>query len=184
MRNVFRKLKNSYGTTLVETLVTVVLVGLMGIATVSGIGAIQRTYKKVQKKANEQVLLSTTLIEMRNIIRYSSDYQDGRFLTKEGYWVEFVNDPEQKGIKIKYYNSPDADEDAKTERYLVSPKDGDISKVYSEFISVLPTDKKNRQFVITGLKVGDSWLLNESEDKQKYYVQAFNMRNGGDDYEE
>ena len=148
---------------------------------VSGIGAIQRAYKKVQKKANEEVLLSTTLIEMRNIIRYSYDYQDGRFLTKEGYWVEFVNDTENKGIKLRYFNSPDQESEAKAERYLVSPKDGDISEDYSEFASVLPVDGMNTQFVISGLKVGDTWLLNKEEDEQKYYVQAFNMRNEGGD---
>ena len=93
MKYIFSKIRNRDGSSLVETLATVVLLGLMGIALVTGVATIQNTYKKIVRKANEQTILSTTLIEMRNEIRKSVDYDatKGRFQSKDGYWFSFRN---------------------------------------------------------------------------------------------
>ena len=159
MRNILKKLNNRIGSSLVETLATVVLLGLMGIALVTGIATIQNTYNKIVRKANEQTVLSTTLIEMRNEIRKSVDYDatKGRFHSKDGYWFSFRNankEKGEKGIRIDYYMTKDATTPTQT-RPVVSEANGDVSKVYSSFGGIIPVAGSSGVFEIKNLKVGN-----------------------------
>ncbi len=154
MKAVIRKLRNNVGTSLAEVLVTVLLLSIMGLALTVGVTTVHRTYSQIVRKANEQTLLSTTLIEMRNAIRKSVDYDNGKFKSEEGYWFSFENaGAGEKGIQIAYYMEADG---AKVESIpLVSEADGKISNVYSSFSSVTPAAGKDGVFVITGLEVGN-----------------------------
>ena len=71
--SIIKKLRSKAGLSMVETLATVVLVGLMGIVVATGVNTVHRTYEQIVTKANEQTLLSTTIIELRNELRYSVD---------------------------------------------------------------------------------------------------------------
>ena len=156
MKAVMRKLRNNVGTSLAEVLVTVLLLSIMGLALTVGVTTVHRTYSQIVRKANEQTLLSTTLIEMRNAIRRSVDYDTarGRFKSEEGYWFSFENaGAGEKGIQIAYYMEADG---AKVESIpVVSEADGKISDVYSSFTSVTPAAGKDGIFVISGLEVGN-----------------------------
>ena len=154
MKAVMRKLRNNIGTSLAEVLVTVLLLSIMGVALTVGVTTVHRTYSQIVRKANEQTLLSTTLIEMRNAIRRSVDYANGKFKSEEGYWLSFENAGNgEKGIQIAYYMESDG---AKVDSIpLVSEADGKISNVYSKFTSVAPAAGNNGIFVITGLEVGN-----------------------------
>ncbi len=157
MRTIQKKLQNRIGSSLVETLATVVLLGLMGIALVTGIATVQNTYNKIVRKANEQTVLSTTLIEMRNEIRKSVNYDSasGRFQSKDGYWFSFRNAKEdEKGIRIDYYMTKDATTPTQT-RPVVSEANGDVSKVYSSFGGIIPVAGSSGVFEIKNLKVGN-----------------------------
>lgn len=55
------KIRNNKGFTLTETLLTVILVLLMTGAVAAGISIMNRTIRRIQNKANAEVLLSTTL---------------------------------------------------------------------------------------------------------------------------
>ena len=167
--NIWQKLKKETGTTMVETLTTVVLIGFMGTALVAGIAAIQNSYSKIVRRANEQVLMSTTITEMRNMIRHSKDddsEEDGtsegiegaeddaerfspRFQSDDGYWFEFYNS--SQGIKVRYYMEKTGGR--KIEDVLLVPEaNGKISGIYSSCDKISPND--DGTYTITGLSVG------------------------------
>ena len=181
MNDALKKLKNRIGTSMVEMLATVVLLGIMGIALTAGVSTVQRTYNQVVRKANEQTLLSTTLIEMRNAIRKSVEYSvedDGkvRFKSEEGYWFAFRPAAgDEKGIRIDYYMMKN-DTDAVNSMPVVSEADGKISEVYSSFDGVSPVQGKDGVFEIKGLKVGDEDNFTELP---SYKVRQVIRSNGG-----
>ena len=138
MNRLTKKVKNRLGTSLVEMLATVLLLGIMGIALTAGVATVSRTHEKIVRKANEQTLLSTSLIEMRNWIRYCSRYyetSDNRilFLSDKGFWVEFANS--ESGILVKAYTDYNSTSPVDS-KPLVADADGEISKIHSEFESI------------------------------------------------
>lgn len=189
-----RKLKTRKGTTLVETLATVILLGLMGVALVAGIGAVQKAYGKVVRKANEQVLLSTTLTEMRDMLRHTQDYvkKDNvwYFQSETGYWFSFYNsknaEGKNEGIAVKYYyQEKDAegnmvfkeDGDSGKVYYLVPVSNGDVSGVYSsiEDDTFSAEDGTPAIITISNLKVGND----TDEIVLEPYKVAIFRKNGG-----
>lgn len=72
------KIRNNKGFTLAETLLTVILVLLMSGAVAAGIGIMNKTIRRIQNKANAEVLLSTTL----NLI--SSDLKNTEAVAASG----------------------------------------------------------------------------------------------------
>ena len=176
MNAVIKKLKNRIGTSMVEMLATVVLLGIMGVALTVGVSTIQRTYNRIVRKANEQTLLSTTLIEMRNAIRKSVEYDSasGRFKSEEGYWFAFRNAKEgEHGIRIEYYQMKDDTSPTQT-MPVVSEADGKISDVYSKFGSITGN---NGVYTITGLEVGNGTDVSTKLDS--YTVKQVIRSNGG-----
>lgn len=176
-----KKLYSQKGTTLVETLATIVLLGLMGIALTSGIGAVQRAYNKVVRKANEQVLISTSIIEMRDMIRNSRTYVKKnnnilRFFSKDGYWFEFDGD-DPDGIQVLYYADKDSESPVST-LSLIPKIDRSASKILTKYDSIA-IDDKNRVY-IEGLQAGDTTLIKEIEEgDNKYYITVL-KKDGGD----
>ncbi|MBR2677672.1 MAG: hypothetical protein IKE28_12305 [Solobacterium sp.] len=176
MKYIINKFKDKAGSSLVETLATVVLLGIMGIALVTGIATIQNTYKKIVRKANEQTILSTTLIEMRNEIRKSVDYDAGRFQSRDGYWFSFREaGTGEKGIYIDYYMTKDATTPIQ-KRPVVSEANGDVSKVYSSFGDGGGVKKESDGlFVIEKLQVGEAGSTNVTK-IDSYYVSQITRR--------
>ena len=182
MKRVTKKIQNQIGTSLVELLATVVLLGIMGVALTAGVSTIQRTYNQIVRKANEQTLLSTTLIEMRNLIRKSVDYdqETKRFKSEEGYWFAFENNTEKSGIQIVYYmdNKPGTGKTGDPHPLLIQEQ-GKVSGIYSRFGTdggVIYDSVKN-VFEIKNLEVGDDG--DNPTRLDSYYVRQIVKRTGG-----
>ena len=174
MNVLIKKLKNRIGSSMVEMLATVVLLGIMGVALATGVATIQRTYNRIVRKANEQTLLSTTLIEMRNAIRRSVDSVEKddkiRFKSEEGYWFAFQN--AEKGIQIVYYQTEDG-ASIGDPMPVVSEANGKISNIYSRFDSIT---NNNGVYTIHGLEVGNG---TDSTTLDSYNVKQIIRSDGG-----
>ena len=120
------KIRNNKGFTLTETLLTVILVLLMTGAVAAGITIMNRTIRRIQNKANAEVLLSTTLTlissDLKNTVAVVPDgekkAEDGGETVKllqirengTDAWIGIENDSsaagsdaENGGIRKKYY---------------------------------------------------------------------------------
>lgn len=120
------KIRNNKGFTLTETLLTVILVLLMTGAVAAGISIMNRTIRRIQNKANAEVLLSTTLTlissDLKNTVAVVPDgekkAEDGGETVKllqirengTDAWIGIENDSsaagsdaENGGIRKKYY---------------------------------------------------------------------------------
>ena len=169
LNRIRRKLREKSGFSLTEMLATVMLVGLMGVVISTGVSTIQNTYGKIVRKANEQTLLSTTLVEMRSRLRHSTDVVSVTgekcpfILSDDGYWFRFVNSADDpKGIEIVYYTvTDDALGKEKLDQVddfaivqapipLLPPESGEISKIYATFESIT---YNNGIFTVSDLKV-------------------------------
>ena len=152
IRKTIGRLKKRNGTTLVETLATVILLGLMGITMVAGISAIRNAYEKVVRRANEQILLSTTLTEMRNLIRTSTDYKEesGRFKSEDGYWFKFEKSDD--GVMVVYYPDSKVESEKLEDALLVPKANGAISQISVEYEKL--EKQENGTFMMTNIKVG------------------------------
>ena len=112
-----RKLKSNNGFTLVELLVTVLVMSLAGIAMTTGFRMVQNSYNDMTKKANAETLLSTTIYEISSHVRYADNVftdKEGNntrfFDTNSGYIIKIdnpdKNDPVEKnlnGIIVRFY---------------------------------------------------------------------------------
>ena len=119
------KIRNNKGFTLTETLLTVILVLLMTGAVAAGISIMNRTIRRIQNKANAEVLLSTTLTlissDLKNTVAVVPDgekkAEDGGETVKllqirengTDAWIGIENDSsaagsdaENGGIRKKY----------------------------------------------------------------------------------
>lgn len=120
------KIRNNKGFTLTETLLTVILVLLMTGAVAAGISIMNRTIRRIQNKANAEVLLSTTLTRISSDLKNTvAVVPDGEKKAEDGgetvkllqirengtdAWIGIENDSsaagsdaENGGIRKKYY---------------------------------------------------------------------------------
>ena len=97
MKQLERKMENQKGFSLAETLVALVIILLVSGIVAAGMPAAERAYVKVQESADAQVLLSTTLTELRNELATASDIRiDGNRVTDKstpllGNTVSYTN---------------------------------------------------------------------------------------------
>ena len=70
-RKAFRKLNNSKGFTLTETLSTLVIMSLVGIMITAGIMTAVRVYREVTEYANARVLLTNTMTVLNDNLIYA-----------------------------------------------------------------------------------------------------------------
>ena len=104
-----RKIYGTEGFTLSETLMTVVLIGLVTAAMAAGIAAAQRVYKRISLKADAQTLLATTVSALTEDLASASEWDpdDQTFYSSHrGYEMSYVEGSDSKGkneIKIQPY---------------------------------------------------------------------------------
>ncbi len=85
MKRIIRKLKNTAGFTLAETLLTVVILLLVSGVVATGMPAAVNAYRNAIDAANAQVLLSTTVNALRNELSTARDVQvSGTTITYTG----------------------------------------------------------------------------------------------------
>ena len=101
----FKKLKNNKGFTLAEVLAALLILLLMTAIVAAGIPVAARVYTKAVDAANAQVLLSTTVTELRYMLSKASE------ITVEGNVIKFSDDTYGKmqianssGIELTYAN--------------------------------------------------------------------------------
>lgn len=96
-KKIRKKLNNRQGFTLAETLVTLIIVGLVTTAVASGAGILRSVYKDVTLKANAQTVMSTAITAMRNHMEFASpvdpdDKENAIFKDEDsGTAMSFVN---------------------------------------------------------------------------------------------
>lgn len=109
--------RNKNGFTLMELMLTILIMTLAGIAMANGFRLVQNSYNKLTEKANAETLISTTINEVSDRIRYAERVEtdeEGKnakfFDANKGYLISIDNpDPENdneknlKGIIIRYY---------------------------------------------------------------------------------
>lgn len=180
---------------MIEMLATVVLLGIMGVALTAGIGAVRTAYNKVVKRANEQVLLSTTITEMRNLIQgaEAAERSEGGimyFKSPDGYWFHFISDTteENNGIKVNYLYLDPITKAPSTPVASVNLIPRELNSkygLYSAFGSIDWANKEKGIVKIEGLSVksetnvDSEFVLNCPVNEDKYYISCFNLQNGG-----
>ena len=155
LKTLVRKFKSKSGTSFAELLATVAIMGLMGVAMISGIQAVQSAYDKITRKANEQTILSTTLTAMKDSIRFSTDFdsETGRFHSSDGPWFSFHN--EEDGIYIDYFKNKSSLSPT-TSIPVISSANGAVSRIHSSFDSI--TEESEGLYKITNLSVSRTGL--------------------------
>ena len=115
IREMRRKLHNTNGFTLSETLMTVVLIGLITMAMAGGIVAAKNVYQRISLRADAQTLLATTVsavtedlssVSSCDALQSSGSSQQAVTLIQEGNPVEpaaFFY-AESRGYRMQYRN--------------------------------------------------------------------------------
>lgn len=134
------KKKLQAGFTLTETLVTVALLGIVFLAVAGGIVVFQRSYTNVTRKANAQVLLSTSIMEVTNDLRNA---KVDSVVTTDGAVSSFYTST--RGYEIKYMTADDKDQTELLKGIQVCPKEA------SSTLQTIPlvTDKTNTEGLYT-----------------------------------
>ena len=110
-RKNFSQTSNCNGFTLSELLVTILIIILVGITIGGGFTAIHNSYDRISKKAEAEILLSTTAYKISHLIRYASEIdqsEDKVYFTdpNTGYriCIDNANKYEHhiKGIAVRY----------------------------------------------------------------------------------
>lgn len=99
------------GFSLTETLVALLILGLVSVMMVTGIRLAVTQHRKVVDKANAQVLMSTTIAELRTRLSnaYDVSINDNAIYYKDlGTKSNMVIKPTDKGMMIKYASQDDS----------------------------------------------------------------------------
>ena len=111
-----KKLHSTEGFTLSETLMTVVLIGLVTTVMAGGIVAARNVYQRISLRADAQTLLATTVSALTEDLSSVTSCEDGAEITSgssrgyyyvkdRGYWLQYVNGTNRntlkKGIQVK-----------------------------------------------------------------------------------
>ena len=105
MKNMRRKLKNRAGFTMAEMLLAVLILLLVSGLMATGIPAAKNAYEKVVLASNAEVLLSTTINELRNELGTARDVQ------VSGTTITYVNSYTSSKSKICLYTGGTATSD-------------------------------------------------------------------------
>lgn len=175
----------SRGFTLAETILAMLIMGFVGLIVTGALSTALNTYQKIVEKANAELLLSTTISELRSELDRAEQMtlKTGNKLDKyrssTSAWRSLSNQ-EQKGIQVTEFKGyvptgPKADTASHDPQQLVSEAAA-TSKLYAAFGSIT-YDKSKGVFTITGLKVyrkGDNKVMAEvaSEGDQNYYIRS------------
>lgn len=144
------KIRNNKGFTLTETLLTVILVLLMTGAVAAGISIMNRTIRRIQNKANAEVLLSTTLTlissDLKNTVAVVPDGEK----TEDGWETVKLLEIRENGTYawIGIVNDSDSDSSAAGS----DAENGGIRKKY--YTETVNTDTGDREYQDTDISIG------------------------------
>ena len=176
----------SRGFTLAETIMAMLIMAILGLIVTGAISTALNTYQKIVEKSNAELLLSTTISELRSELdRAEQMTLTGNVLDKyrsstSAWRTLSANRTNQKGIQVTEFRGydptgPKAGADTHPAQQLVSEAAA-TSKLYATFDSIT-YDTGKGVFTITGLKVyrkGDNKVMAEvaSEGDQNYYIRS------------
>jgi len=158
MTGCLKKLNSSRGFTLAEVLIAVLILLMVTAVVAGGIPVASNAYHKVVDAANAQVLLSTTMTELRDELSLATGVtveNNGKSVTYKsgstGSTSRIATD--SAGVQLsEYLDAEFADiRPASADRPLVSDKAA-TSKLHTEFTSIA-YDPGTGLFTVTGLKV-------------------------------
>ena len=175
----------SRGFTLAETIMAMLIMAILGLIVTGAISTALNTYQKIVEKSNAELLLSTTISELRSELDRAEQMtlKTGNVLDKyrssTSAWRTLSNQGET-GIQVTEFKDyvptgPKAGADTHPAQQLVSEAAA-TSKLYATFNSIT-YDTGKGVFTITGLKVyrkGDNKVMAEvaSEGNQNYYIRS------------
>ena len=173
------KIRKKHGFTLSETLITIALLLIVSGIVVAGIPVAVNAYKKVVQAANAQVLLSTTLTELRDKLAFSDNVgininktsvsfrgEDGRF-----YSIFNQTIGSEKGIYLSDDTAENVEDDDEnvSSRLLVSDEAA-TRELYVRFKDI--TYEANKPNLITFNEVK---VYRKSDDKEFAYVEKYDI---------
>ena len=119
-----KKLHSTEGFTLSETLMTVVLIGLVTTVMAGGIVAARNVYQRISLRADAQTLLATTVSAVTEDLSSVTSCEDGAGITDgtsagnyyyakdRGFWLRYVNETgtgsATRGIQVEPKGNPGA----------------------------------------------------------------------------
>lgn len=171
--NAWKKIKHNAGMTLAETLLAVLILLLASSIVATGVPAARNAYEKVILSSNAELLLSTTIMALRNNLSTAKSIQingDNRGLSyydvETGYRYTLENEGinERDGIWI-YTNAKDG-EDARrlvSEASSTAASKGDLYVTFTAVSLTTEASGKYLNFKKLQVKHGSS-ILTELED--------------------
>ena len=96
------KKRMAAGFTLAETLITVLLIGIVFMSITGGFVAFLNAYNKITRKANAQVMLSTTVMEVTEDLKNATTYYSNKnafFTDSRGYSIYYAVDEKSDETK-------------------------------------------------------------------------------------
>lgn len=177
----------SRGFTLAETIMAMLIMAILGLIVTGAISTALNTYQKIVEKSNAELLLSTTISELRSELDRAEQMtlKTGNVLDKyrsstSAWRTLSANRTNRKGIQVTEFKGydptgPKAGTASYDPQQLVSEAAA-TSKLYATFDSIT-YDTGKGVFTITGLKVyrkGDNKVMAEvaSEGNQNYYIRS------------
>lgn len=182
------------GFSLAETLIAMLIMSFVGIIVTVGMMTALSVYGRITDQANAELLLSTTLIEMRDEldraeeVKVITNAEDGcivYYRFSDGNWRKLSNkENDHKGIYLSYlsgYNTqnPQGLSPAKdTEGNVIAPQllvssAAASKKLYAQFGGI---DYSNGFFTVTDLKVYDSKTKVGGQDKELSSLDSYRIR--------
>lgn len=168
------------GFTLAETLVAMLLMSFVGLIVTGGIAMGARVYGRIVERSNAELLLSTTLLELRDQLDRVNEVQlSGTTLASyresTSNWKKLSLSQGIFVSEYKGYSVTGASGDTLYENQPLVTDEAAGKSLYATYTSIT---YENGNFVITGLKVCKkdtttalAWLdRNKSEDSATYYI--------------
>lgn len=153
IREMRRKLHNTNGFTLSETLMTVVLIGLITMAMAGGIVAAKNVYQRISLRADAQTLLATTVsavtedlssVSSCDALQSSGSSQQAVTLIRDGNPVEpaaFFY-AESRGYRMQYRNGTYGNGASGDGTSGTGASDGNTGTEAQKGIQVVPKDNE------------------------------------------
>lgn len=143
MKRILQRLKTEQGFSLTELLVTILIMGFVGVMITTGAATVQRVYRKVIAHSNAQSALSTTASLIKDQLAFA-DPESGITTGRDGSSITFKNLNSGDQTITLYPGSEDVNKDAQGN----TEKDGGITSLNEEAGTGTNTTKTQRGFYL------------------------------------